>query len=361
MVIYHDKGKVISISEKETEVSEDDLDLMVNKESSSITVQELSIELKTGQNKGGIIKIENELHNDPFDIIVKKGDKVLLYGMAPPGETEINYSLQDKWHFDGIILAVLIFMGLVLLLGGKKGIQALVSLALSILAIFYIFIPLLKKDVNSVFITFIIVIAISIITMPIILGFNRKSLVAIFGATLGVITALFFGFLFKWLIDINGMGAEDSRMLAVQFPDFDYEGIFLAGVIIGALGAVMDVAVSITSGLEEVTRHSKSLSIQEIWSSGLSIGRDILGSMVNTLIFAYVGASLTLILLFMQSNASLIDVLNQGFIAEEVVRSLVGSIGLLATIPLTALFGAYFFKDGASRRTRGGINKAIYR
>jgi uncharacterized membrane protein len=261
-------------------------------------------------------------------------------------EGEIIYTFQDKWHVSGIMIAGFIFIGLVLLLGGKKGVQALVSLGLSILFVFYIFIPLLGQGVNVMLLTFFVSILITVLTILIILGFKKKSLTAILGTLSGIAAALFLGYVFKWLVDINGMGSEDSRILAVQFPNFDFEGLFLAGVVLGALGAVMDVAVSIASGLEEVSTHAhERLARGAILRSGLTIGRDILGSMINTLIFAYVGASLTLIILFVQTNTSLVDILNLNYIAEEIVRSLVGSIGLIATIPFTALLASHFYRS----------------
>ena len=152
-----------------------------------------------------------------------------------------------------------------------------------------------------------------------------------------ILIATIFSLLINNFSHLNGLGTEDMRIFAINNPNFNFQGILFAGIIIGALGAIMDVAVSISSGLQEVRNHKPNIGFQELLSSGMNIGRDIMGSMLNTLIFAYVGVSIAIILIISQNGIGLIEFLNYGFVTEEIVRSLIGSLGLLATIPVTAL------------------------
>ena len=205
--------------------------------------------------------------------------------------------------------------------------------------IFGVLIPLAKAGYDPVMLAIIIGIITAIFAITIIQGMNISSLTAITGTAGGLIIAAIIASLTIHLAGLTGLSTEDSRLLSVYYPNLNYQGLFLAGIMIGALGAIMDVAVSISAGLIEIKKHKKRISAGELMTSGLNIGKDIMGSMMNTLIFAYVGASLTIIMLFYGSGTSLIEILNYGFISEEIARSLVGSFGLLATIPLTAVIG----------------------
>jgi uncharacterized membrane protein len=131
-----------------------------------------------------------------------------------------------------------------------------------------------------------------------------------------------------------------ASILGSTLPGIDLRGILLASIIIGASGAVLDVAVSVTSAMAEMKDYNPEISVQDLFQAGLNVGKEVLGSMVNTLVFAYFGNSLVLSLLILEAEPIPIALLNDAVISEEVIRALAGTAGLLLTIPLTALFGA---------------------
>lgn len=297
--------------------------------------QILHIKILTGPDKGETIPVQNDLRSNPFDLKVQKGNKVFLYGWTDGNQ--IQYAVQDFYHLDGLLFFGIAFLILTLLLmGWKKGFKALGSLAVSLLVIFAVLVPALKAGYNPLLITLPLAIAIIVFAILILIGFKKKALTAIIGTVAGLLIAAVFTIIAGKFLHLTGLGTEDARLLALNLPTLNFQGILFAGILIGTLGAVMDVAVSIASGLEEIKKHHPHISPQALMKSGMNIGRDIMGSMLNTLIFAYVGASLILILLATNTGTDLVELLNYGFVTEEIVRSLVGSLGLLFTIPLTA-------------------------
>ena len=141
---------------------------------------------------------------------------------------------------------------------------------------------------------------------------------------------------------LTGFGHEETRTLFAKFPNLNFNGLFYSAIMIGAIGAVMDVAMSISSSINEIKKANPKLNSKELFKSGVRIGKDIIGTMSNTLIYAYVGASLGLLLLFSSFGESYLKIFNFEFMAEEIIRSIAGSIGLIGAIPLTAMFAAWF-------------------
>jgi len=298
--------------------------------------QTVTIEVLSGGNDGQLVTVKNDVYGNPFDIEVEEGDKVFLYAQMRDGMIE-NYFIRDYWHSDGLIFWSVIFLLLVLAVGRMAGVKAILSLGGSIFLVFFVLIPAIKNGAPPVLVTVGMSALIILITHLIITGVGKKSWAAMAGTLGGVLIAAVLVYLIGSFASVTGLGTEDSRILAVNYPEYNFQAILFSGIILGALGAVMDTGISIASGLSEIKEHKPDVSVKQLIKSGMNIGRDIMGSMINTLIFAYIGASLGSILLFSLLQTNFMELINYGFIAEEVVRSLVGSLGLLATIPLTAV------------------------
>ncbi len=322
------KGVVESVTETYSEI-----------DGQKFLYQEIQASVKAGPDKGSIVEVNNTIIDDT-GIIVKEGDKVMLYGASDPALSDgYTYYIMDYYHLDALIWIGLIFVALVCALGGKAGLKAVGSLGISLVMIFGILIPLAKIGYNPVMLAVIIGITTALFAITIIQGMNVSSLTAFAGTAGGLVIASIIAGITIHLAGLTGLSTEDSRLLSIYYPTLNFQGLFLAGIMIGALGAIMDVAVSISAGLIEIKKHKPRIKAGELIISGLNIGKDIMGSMMNTLIFAYVGTSLMIIMLFHGSGTSVVEILNYGFISEEIARSLVGSFGLLATIPLTAIIG----------------------
>lgn len=344
------KGKILSIKTEEKSETESDPyanELIPNKDTPGATPvkytqQTLEIKLLNKDKKGEIISLANDLRGNPYRFDLKAGDKVFINSLQY-SDQPLQYIIKDFYHLDWLGIWAGIFMLAIIVLGRKKGAFALLSLGLSIAAIFFVLFPLIKKGYNPILLTLAIASVITILVLPIITGWSRKTLVAVFGTLSGIAIATLLALLMGWLTKTTGLGEETTRLISASFPDLNFRYIFSSGIIIGALGAVMDTAVSIASSQQEVKTNKPAISRPKLMRSGLNVGRDIMGSMINTLIFAYIGASFALVLMFTESGVSIWEILNLGFISEEITRSLVGALGLLATIPLTALFGGFIY------------------
>ncbi|WP_246543104.1 YibE/F family protein [Fusibacter paucivorans] len=303
-------------------------------------------EILRGDNKGTVVTGYQNLNT--FILMqlrpVDTGDKVILYHY--PDETVgAEWSLGEYQRTDALIYIAFVFAALLILFGRRQGINTLVSLSLTVLAIFFVFIPAILSGFNIYFWTIVICIFVTLTTLLIINGYHSKSYCAIIGCFSGVLVSAGLTLFLNSTLKLTGFIDEDSAYLMFVNPDnpIDLKGIIYAAILIGALGAIMDVAMSIASSLYELKQSSPNLSRSALFRSGLNIGKDIMGTMSNTLILAYIGSSLSFVLLMVSYNPSVIDVLNREVIVTEILQALIGSLGILFTMPLTAFIAALLY------------------
>ncbi|MEA2065442.1 MAG: YibE/F family protein [Patescibacteria group bacterium] len=303
-------------------------------------IQKIKIEILSGKHKNEIKIIENSLSNNPMDIKIAEGDKILVY-LEEYGQNEYSVQIQGFYVFNKLIFFIALFFCFLIIIGGKQGLKAIVSLIISVWIILKIFIPQALTGFNPISLALITAIAITFISLTLISGFKKKTFSAISGTISGLIIAAIFAIIAGKLTHLNGLSNENARTLFSQFPNLNFSGLLFAGIIIGALGAVMDVAMSISSSISEVKKAHPEIGKYKLIKSGMTVGKDIMGTMSNTLIFAYTGSSIFLLLLFSQYGESYMKFLNFNFVAEEIIRSIAGSIGLILTVPLTAIIAGY--------------------
>ncbi len=267
---------------------------------------------------------------------LKEGDKVLVYTTFTNGNIS-EAAISERNNTGFIVAVVLIYSVAIVIIGGMKGVKALISLILTVLAIFYIIIPQIINGANPLFITILISIIITCIVLVIIAGFNKKALAAILGTSGGIIIAGIFAMIFGYAMDLSGISEEAGTLVSVSSSYmFDFKGILYAGIIIGALGACMDVSMSLASALHELKQENPNISVKKMMKAGMNIGKDMMGTMTNTLILAYTGSSIVLIMLFIVTEERFIHIINREMMIEEILRSIAGSFGLVTTIPFTA-------------------------
>lgn len=273
---------------------------------------------------------------------VEEGDRIMLvYGSYDTAEQGWLFQEYNRSHTLAILLAV--FLGLMLLFGGKKGIGAMLSLFFTCACIFYFFLPAILSGWNVYGLTVFSCLFIITVTLILINGFNFKSLSAAIGCLGGLLVA---GVLFKvsdLSLRLTGLVDEDTSYLLYMNPEnpIDLKAIIFASVLIGVLGAVLDVGVSIAASLNEMYGDKNGFTLRQVMTSGMNIGRDIISTMTNTLILAYIGGGLSVTLLLMTYSNSVLELINRETIVVELLQALLGSIGLLFTIPLTTLFYAF--------------------
>ena len=190
------------------------------------------------------------------------------------------------------------------------------------------------------------------ITLLLVSGYNKKTLAAIIGTSGGLISAGIIAQVIGEMAKLTGLGDEESQMLMFipQNISFDYKGLLFAGILIGALGAAMDVGMSLSSAMFEIKEINPDIKKSDLLKAGMNIGRDMIATMSSTLILAYTGGSLQLMLLFMAHEIPFVDIINQDGYATEVVRSLAGSIGLILTIPITAIAVSFLCEKDTGKR-----------
>lgn len=310
-----------------------------------IQFQKAKIKITSGKYKGEILDIENSLpENEAYRIFVNKGDKVVV--MIEEYGNNYEVYIADYSRTNYIMYLTILFIVLILIIGKMKGLKSIISLTLTIGSVFYILLPQILKGANPIPISILISIGVTIITIFLVSGINSKGIAAIVGTSVGVIIAGSISYYVGFKIHLTGLSAEEATMLMYipQNISFNFKNLLFSGIILGSLGAIMDVGMSIASSIEEIHNANNSLTTKELFSSGMNVGKDVMGTMTNTLILAYTGSSIPLLLLFTAYETSLVKVMNLDVIATEVIRSLSGSIGLVLTIPITAFIASVLIK-----------------
>lgn len=303
--------------------------------------QSVEIKILTGDHKGEKAIIDNMLTGNPaYDINLKKNEKVILHVEQNKGET--NYFIEDKYRAGGLYFLIGLFFALLLIVGGKRGLFSLISILTTLSLIFWVLTPLILKGLSPIFITVLVCILASVIAIYIVGGINAKSGGAILGTNLSLIMAAFLSILTIKLANLNGFPSEQYLYLFSAHPKLNFLEILASTMIIGSLGAVMDIGMSISSTINELFCSNSEMEIKDLFMSGMNVGKDIIGMMSNTLILAYLGGSLALVLL--SSNIDLQKFFNLNQVAAEISSALIGSIGIVLCVPITAIISAYLTK-----------------
>ena len=276
---------------------------------------------------------------------VEQNDVVLVESYTENGET--HYYFGDYVRITPLIWLLLIFCVLVILFSRMQGVKTLVSLAFTCLAVFVVLIPAILNGKNIYLWAIAVCVFITVMTLTIINGFNKKAFCAGIGCISGTLCAGLIVVVTDKFLDMTGLLEEESVYLYYLIPEnpINLKAIIFAMIIVGALGAVMDVAMSVSSSLWELRCKSPDISSKELMKSGFTIGRDMLGTMANTLVLAYIGSSLTSVLLLVSYNAGIEQVINKEMIIAEILQAIAGSMGMLLTLPLTsAVCATVFYK-----------------
>jgi len=312
--------------------------------------QQVILKVLGGEYKGKVITIEHMASGMMGgDMILKPGDKIMLLvddqpslAESPDGAT--LFFIADYARDVPIIWLISLFAIILVLIGGKKGLKALLSLLITIGLIFFVLFPLTLRGYDPLFVAILVAGLVSLIVFRIVGGKTVKSLAAAIGTLLGVTIAGLLAWIVGNMMHMSGMSSEESRILLYSMDmKIDFQGLLFASILIGALGAIMDVGMSIASAIDEVRKVHPEANLKNLFQAGMNVGRDVMGTMSNTLILAYTGSALPLLLLLIANNISLAKIINSEMIAVEILRALAGSIGLVLCIPITAIVSAFIY------------------
>ncbi|MDR2175673.1 MAG: YibE/F family protein [Synergistaceae bacterium] len=270
----------------------------------------------------------------------------------------MQYSIADAFRAPAVAGAVVFACACLTAFAGRAGAKALLGLALSVAALLWGLVPLLSRGVPPVPAAFAAVVFIAGATVLCVVRRGRRA-VPFLGTLGGTAGAFLLGRLMVEFWHLSGLAGENAPLLASTLPGIDIRGILLASVVVGAVGAVLDVSVSITAALSELAEHNPGIALFDLWASGLRVGTEVLGSMINTLILAYLGTSLPTTILISSAGADFWGLMNDPYVGQEIVHSAAGTSGLLLTIPITAACFALREKFLAPRggNCRAGFDK----
>ncbi len=336
-------AKVIKI----TDIYMESLDGMEN------TVIEFEAEAMSGDDKGNMIQVQQLINEMTIDKPkpVAEGDKVLLSDSNLTGnqQTDALWFFLQQNRIPGMLMLCGFFLILLLLIGRLKGLTTIVALGFTGAALFAVYIPAILSGMNVYLITIIITIFIIFASLSLLNGINKKTLCAIVGNLGGILVSGVLAIFVNKALKITGLVDEGFvYLMADDSAMFDLRAIVWSCIIIGSLGAIMDVSMSIASAMQELAYEMKDRTFRRMVKSGMNIGRDAIGTMTITLVLAYVGSSIASILLFMLNSRNLMILMNFEMIVVEIIQAIIGSLGILMAVPITVFFAGWVFNKRKS-------------
>jgi len=300
--------------------------------------QLLIVTIQTGQYAGDQMMADNTV-GPMYGQSYQVGDSVTV-GISTYADGTVRCYIYEYNRTPGLLAILAAFLLVTVLVGGKVGAKSLVSLALTVLALIYILLPLLLQGWATIPTTFLISVLVTAATFVILGGVDKKTVCACLGTLAGIALATVFGLLAQKFLRIDGYRQEYAEALLqlrqTGESGIGISGLIVAGVIVSALGAVMDVAMSISSAVQELKRVNEDLTVKQLFTSGMNIGRDMVGTMTNTLILAILGSGLTLIVYIYSLGLQPWQLLSSAYISLETVSAVASSIGVMLAVPLTA-------------------------
>jgi uncharacterized membrane protein len=298
-------------------------------------------------------RVQVQLGGGGLDPDVDPGDEVRLAKAPepPPGSEAVagtGYTLYDFERRGPMLLLAGVFVVVVLAFAGWRGALSLAGLAMSLALVLVFVVPAILDGKEPLLVAVVGSLAIALITIPLAHGWGPKSIAALLGTAASLILTALLALLFTNLTHLTGLASEEAIFLQIGNADVSLQGLLLAGIVIGALGVLDDVTISQASTVLALRRANASFGFRQLFGRALSVGRDHVSATVNTLVLAYVGAALPILLLFSAADLGVSEAANLEVVAKEIVATLVGSIGLIAAVPVTTALAAVLASDAGS-------------
>lgn len=314
------------------------------------TCKKATIRVDTGKDKG---RTFTEIVQPDQSRQLHEGQEVVV-AYEPSAPKDLQYSVTDVNRRVPMALLAGIFALAVVAVGRMRGVMALIALAISFLVLTFFILPAILQGSNPLVVAVVGSSAIMLIALYMCHGLSARTSVAVLGTLISLLLIGVLGSLFIGWAALTGNTDDNTGLIHGLYPTIDMSGLLLAGVIIGSLGVLDDVTVTQTSAVWELHEANPTMGWRGLYRAGIRIGRDHIASVVNTLVLAYAGAALPLLLLFSIAQSSVGTVANSELVAEEIVRTLVGSIGLVASVPVTTALAALVVS--ADRTEKGGAS-----
>lgn len=320
--------------------------------------QDLSVEILDGDDQGMVVEVTNVGGATiKGGLGFKVGDVVVMNKSTNLGVTD--YYINDIYRIPALLWVTIIFLAIVLLFSRWRGVASILGLGVSVFVILKFITPQILSGKDPLITSLIGGIIIAVVSLYLAHGFNKRTSIALLSTLLSLGLAVITALLFVHFTNLFGSGSEESIFLQFdQEQIVNLKGLLLGGIILGVLGVLDDITTAQSAVVDELKKANPNLGFKELFKRGSSVGQEHISSLINTLFLAYAGVSLPLFLLLGSSTGyPLWTLLNSEFIAEEIVRTLVGSITLVLAVPITTLLAAYFFnKTGPSGAKDGRLH-----
>ncbi|MDF2588346.1 MAG: YibE/F-like protein [Anaerocolumna sp.] len=334
--IKYYKAKVIEVNADTTVVDE-------KTEGVRKGSQVIKIKLMNGPYQGDVVTMDNYL-SALYNIYAKNGSRIIVRAtIYPEGPSYSVYNYDRTPVLTGFVV---LFMVSICIIGGKKGLMALLSLLLTLIAVVKILIPLLIQGFPAITTTIVLIVIVTIVSYILLDGINVKTISATSGTIIGVMLSGLLAYIVGLIGHVSGFQMEEAESLLLIAGEHGLKirNLFVCGIFIASLGAIMDIAMSIASAIHELHEVNPSLNINQLFRSAMNIGKDAMGTMTNTLILAFTGSSLNLLLIIYSYGIPFSQLINTDIIAIEIIKGIAGSIGIVLTVPIIAYFGSIIEK-----------------
>ena len=326
-------GKIVEITSSNLEY---DQDLKIN-----LGKQVVVVEILEGKSAGKRVEIDNYL-TAAHNVEVAIGSKVIISADEPDGID----SYYTVYNFDrglGMIIFTCVLLLVIIAIGRGKGVKAILGLAYTLYLVIFLLLPTVFSGYSPVLMSIICVALSTIVTLMLLNGASKKTYSAIVATVLGVVLSAGGFYLMSLVLKVNGFSVDEAESLVLinQATGLSIKDILFAGILISSLGAIMDVGMSIVSALSELFHHQPNLTRKQIFDSGIEIGKDMIGTMTNTLILAFTGSAFVSLLVLFSYNVDIKQLLSSNYIAIEFAQGIAGTLGIVLTVPIASFISAW--------------------
>lgn len=334
--LHYEKGKVVEVSGEDVTYDET-LKMYLGS-------QQLKVKMVDGEQKGDIIEVTNYLtktHN-----VYAKQNTMLIINADRPDEVEAYYTVYNYDRSFPMLSCIAVLAAAVICIGKGKGIKAIAGLLYSLFLVVYLLIPAVFSGYSPIWMSILCAVLSTAVTLLLLNGQSQKTYAAILSTTAGVIFSLLLFLLMSALVHIDGFSTSEAEdlLLIQQSTGLQIKDVLFAGVLISSLGAIMDVGMSIVSALYELHCHNQHLGRRELFLSGIEIGKDMIGTMTNTLILAFTGSAFVTLLVFMSYQVQTNQLFNSNYLTIEIAQGVCGTFGIVLTVPVASAITAVFLK-----------------
>lgn len=326
-------GKIVEITSSNLEY---DQDLKIN-----LGKQVVVVEILEGKSTGKRVEIDNYL-TAAHNVEVAIGSKVIISADEPDG-IDSYYTVYSFDRGLGMIIFTCVLLLVIIAIGRGKGVKAILGLAYTLYLVIFLLLPTVFSGYSPVLMSIICVALSTIVTLMLLNGASKKTYSAIVATVLGVVLSAGGFYLMSLVLKVNGFSVDEAESLVLinQATGLSIKDILFAGILISSLGAIMDVGMSIVSALSELFHHQPNLTQKQIFDSGIEIGKDMIGTMTNTLILAFTGSAFVSLLVLFSYNVDIKQLLSSNYIAIEFAQGIAGTLGIVLTVPIASFISAW--------------------